>query len=163
MLGGEESREAHARTVNCIVPATNASPRSNWYAIFSGFMVLQIILVLFGVLIANSTKTLPAEMLKRLEAMAQVFQTVCALSVIGCIALTRARMRPEIVQTYEDLNWETAKCLAVGELAVILGLVGLAKLHLVEFLIAVGLVLIADFGFVFPAGLKLLPRLPEKK
>ena len=72
-------------------------------------------------------------------------------------------MRPEIVQTYEDLNWETAKCLAVGELAVILGLVGLAKLHLVEFLIAVGLVLIADFGFVFPAGLKLLQRLPEKK
>ena len=102
-------------------------------------------------------------MTKRLEAMTQVFQTVTALAVVGCIVVGRSRLTPQVVQEPGDLLRESMVCLAIGEISVMLGLIGLAKLHLPEYLVTCGLVFLVDFGFVLPKCLQLMRTLTDKK
>lgn len=137
--------------------------RKQWMALFGGMMFLQLLLIGFGVILATGGHSLGAEMTKRMEAMTQIFQTVTALAVIGCIVVGRSRLTPQVVRTETDLLRETMLCLAVGELSVLLGLIGLAKLHLPEYLVTCALVFLVDFGFVLPQSLKLLRTLTDKK
>lgn len=124
---------------------------------------LELVLIGFGVVLGTGGHSLGAEMTKRLEAMTQAFQTITALAVVACVAIGRSRLTPQTVDSPEHLMRETMICLAIGEMGLLLGLVGLAKLHLPEFLIASGLILAVDFGFILPKCLKLMNELTAKK
>jgi len=139
------------------------SLRKRWLALFVGVIVLELVLIGFGVMMGTGGQNLASDAAKRLEAMAQIFQTIAALAVIGCITVGRSRLTAEVVQSPEHLMRETMLCMAIGEMGVLLALVGLAKFHLPEFLVAAGLVLAVDFGFVLPRCLKLIGGLTNKK
>jgi len=132
------------------VPVTDSEMRRKLPLIFVAFVGFEVVLTLFGVSMGTGGHQLAGEAVKKLESMAQVFQTVSLLAVIACIAVTRARLTEAVVQTYEDLARELLVCLAVGEVSILLGIVGLAKLHLPEFLLAAGLTLAVDLGLILP-------------
>lgn len=138
------------------------SNRQRWYVLFGAFLFIELLLTGFGVVLGTGGKSLGEVMTNRLEAASNVFQTVCALAVIACVAVTRSRMTPQVVQDWKDLQRETMLTLAVGEMAILLGLVGLAKLHLTEFLVIAGLLFVAELAGVLPAGRRLMRMLDEK-
>lgn len=124
-------------------------------------MVLQLLLVAVGIFFATGGKHLAADSVQKLDAMRQVFQAVTTLGVVACMLLTRAKLHPDAVRSPADLFRGTLLCLVVGEITVLIALVGLAKLHLTQFLIAAGLVFLADFALVLPAGLRVLGKRVE--
>jgi hypothetical protein len=144
------------------VPSKPRTVRQAWFQLFFGFLIFQAVLVALGCFLATGGKQLGLDAATRLDAVSQVFQSCTAIGVIACMAIARARMHPSAIQSGQDLMKATTMCLIVGELTVVLGLVGLAKLHLPQFLIAAALVFLVDFILILPAGLKLL-ALPAPK
>jgi hypothetical protein len=141
--------------------AVSASPptvRQAWFSLFIGFMVVQGLLVLLGVFFATGGKALAADAVQKLDSMRQVFQFIAVLGVIACMVMTRTRLHPEAVRSPQDLFRSTIACLMVGEVTVLIALVGLSKLHLEQYLVAAGLVFLADFILVLPAGLRVLAQ-----
>jgi hypothetical protein len=137
--------------------------RQAWINLFATFMILQLILVGLGVFFASGGKQLAMDAATRLDSMRSVFQSCSAIGVIACMYLTRAKLTPLAVKTPQDLVRNTIFCLMVGELTVLIALVGLAKLHLIEFLVAAVLVYLVDFFLILPAGLRLLAQPAPKK
>ncbi len=130
--------------------------KSVWIQLFVGFILLQLIVVVLGVMLANSSGNLGLEEAKKLDAMRQAFQSISAVGVIACLVVTRAKLHPSAIHSPQDLFRATALCLAVGELTILVALVGLAKLHVAQFLVTCALVFLADFALILPAGLKIL-------
>lgn len=137
----------------------SAFNRQRWYVLFAAFVFFEVLLTGFGVVLGTGGKSLGQVMTQRLEGAAQVFQTVCALAVIACVAVARARMTPNVVRDWKDLQRETMVTLAAGEMAILLGIVGLAKLHLPEFLVIAGLVLAVELLWILPTGRRLMRTL----
>jgi hypothetical protein len=135
--------------------------RQAWFSLFIAFMVLQAVLVGLGVFLATGGKNLAVDATQKLDAMRQVFQSITALGVVACMFLTRAKLHPDVVKTPADLFRGTLICLMMGEVTVLIALIGLAKLHLAQFLVASALVFLADFILVLPAGKRVL-SLPSK-
>ena len=149
--------------VESTVPSTPPTVRQAWTSLFIGFMVFQAILVGVGIFLATGGQDLARDPAERLDAMRQVFQSIAAIGVIAVMVLTRAKLHPDAIQTPQDLFRGTMLVLMVGELTVLLSLIGLAKLHLAQFLVAAALVFLADFVLVLPAGLRALGKAPTKK
>ena len=137
--------------------------RQMWSRIFIGFLAFQIVLVGLAFLAANTGTVLSEDANKRIDAMRQVFQSICALGVVTMIAFTRSKLHPDNAKSPQDLIRATVLALAIGELTVLFALVGLAKNHLDQFLIAAGLVFLADFIMVRPAGSKILSSPAPRK
>lgn len=148
----------HCKPVQSAVSASPPTVRQAWISLFVGFMVVQLLLVGVGVFFATGGRTLAEEAVQRLDSMRQVFQFIAILGVIACMVLTRTRLHPEAVRTPQDLFRATISCLMVGEITVLIALVGLSKLHLEQFLVAAGLIFLADFVLVLPAGLRVLAQ-----
>lgn len=151
--------------VNSVVPEKPRTVRDLWIRMFITFLVMQALLMAFGVILASGGRQLNPDAVTRLDSMRQVFQTICALAVVACVAYVRARLNPIVVNTPQSLLRETAAALAIGEAAVLLGLVGLARLHPDQFLIGGALVFVVDFALILPACLRLMkqPAPPTEK
>jgi hypothetical protein len=137
--------------------------RQAWLSLFWGFVVFQLVLVGIGVFFAMGGRELGIDTAKRLDAMRQVFQSCTTVGVIAVIFIARAKLHPDAIKSPADLFRGTLLCLIIGEITVLLALVGLSKLHLGQFLMAAGLVFLADFALVLPAGLKILAQPVQKK
>ena len=138
------------------MPANPPTVRQAWLSLFTAFLILQLVLVGLGIFLATGGKNLAADATQKLDAMRQVFQSVTALGVIACMMLTRAKLHQDAIQSPSDLFRGTVLCLMVGEVTVLIGLIGLAKLHLAQFLVASALVFLVDFVLILPAGLRVL-------
>ncbi|MBC8065693.1 MAG: hypothetical protein H7Y17_12755 [Chlorobia bacterium] len=138
------------------MPSKPRTVRQAWLTLFTAFMAGQVVLVGLGLFFALGGNELGLDASKKLDAMQQVFQSCTAIGVIACITLARAKLNANTVQSPQDLFRGTVTCLSVGEMTVLVALVGLSKLHLTQFLIAASLVFIVDFGLILPLSLKLL-------
>ena len=138
------------------VPPPPTTVRQAWLSLFMVFIVLQVILLAFGLVIGTKGQPLDPVAAQKLDSMSRAILSVVAVGVVACLVVARAKLHPKAVSTPQDLFRGTFICLAIGEATVLLALVGLAKLHLDQFLIACGLVFLADFALVLPSGLKLL-------
>ena len=130
--------------------------RTAWFQLFGAFLLFQALVAAFGILIGSSGNDLGLDAAKRLDAMRQAFQSIAAIGVIGCMVYARAKLHPSVVTNPRDLLRATAICLAIGELTLLVSLIGLAKLHLAQFLVACGMVFLVDFALILPAGLRVL-------
>jgi hypothetical protein len=145
------------------VPTSPPTVRNIWTRIFVGFLAFQVVLVALGVLLATTGRDLAPDATNRIDAMRQVFQSICALGVVAMIAFTRSKLHPENAKSPQELIRATVLALAIGELTVLFALVGLAKNHLDQFLIAAGLVFLADIIMVRPSGSKILNSPIQRK
>lgn len=99
----------------------------------------------------------------RLDSLQKVFESTTVIGFLTCVTLARSRLTEQHVRTAQELLKTTVLCLMVGELTVLMALVGLAKLHFYEFLAGAALVFLADFFFIIPASLKLLALPAQEK
>ncbi len=127
-----------------------------WSHLFIGFIVLQLVLVVLAWYLNADGKALGMEAAKRLDAMRPAFQSFTAIGVIACMMLIRAKLHPDVTKTPQDLIKFTLLALSIGELTLLIALIGLAKLHFGQFLVSAGLVFIVDFAMLRPACQKLL-------
>lgn len=153
-----ESVSKTGSAVNSTVPEKPRTVRDLWIRMFIAFLVVQVLLMAFGVILASGGRQLNPDAVTRLDSMRQIFQTICALAVVACVAYVRARLNPIVVNSPQSLLRETAAAIAIGEGAVLLGLVGLARLHPDQFLIGGALVFVVDFALILPAGLRLMKQ-----
>lgn len=127
------------------------------------FVGLQFLLIGLGWAWHSGGKELSEEATKRLDAMRSALQSVTAVGVVAAIVFTRAKLHVNSVKTAQDLLRYTFIALCIAEVTLAFALVGLAKLHFLQFLMTSALVFVVDFGFILPAGLRLMTQpSPEK-